>query len=38
MKKREIIGTIFVVALVMAMTIVSVIGATPEKSMEQWSE
>lgn len=38
MKKRKIIGTIFVVALVMAMTIVSAIGATPEKSMEQWSE
>ncbi|MCW3137378.1 MAG: hypothetical protein N2V76_02950 [Methanophagales archaeon] len=38
MKKRVIIGTIFVVALVMAMTIVSAISVTPEKSMEQWRE
>ncbi|RLG39308.1 MAG: hypothetical protein DRN91_00025 [Candidatus Alkanophagales archaeon] len=35
-KKGVIIGTIFVVALLMAMTFVSAISATPEKSMEQW--
>jgi len=36
MKKRVTIGTIFVVALVMAMTIVSAMSVTPEKSMEQF--
>ena len=38
MKKEVIIGTIFVVALLMAMTFVSAISATPEKSLEQWTQ
>jgi len=36
MKKGVIIWTIFVVALLMAMTFVSV-SAVPEKSLEQWT-
>jgi len=38
MKKGVIIGTIFVVTLLMAMTFVSAISATPEKSLEQWTQ
>ncbi|MEA2076131.1 MAG: hypothetical protein U9O85_10470 [Euryarchaeota archaeon] len=38
MKKKVIIGTIFVVALLIAMTFVSTISATPEKPMEQWTQ
>jgi len=37
MKKGVIIWTIFVVALLMAMTFVSV-SAVPEKSLEQWTQ